>query len=530
MGSAADAGVSTVNGRSGAVVLDKTDVGLTSVDNTSDVNKPISTATQTALDLKADESSLATVATTGSYDDLLDKPTLSTDTISGDSATIDTGETGIFGENSIYMAGINPATPYVQVVAPDALTFWAYAGADGAGEWKNSLSIGGNAYGYPGIVIATEDATEKISLLARDGVRIGGTDGSRGAVLKTTNTTVSRDIEFPDAAGTIALEDYVDTGLAGKADTVHTHTASQVTDFSSAADARISAAAGVSVASLSGGKVPTSQLPAVSLVTVQTAASQAAMLALTTQEGDVVVRTDENKTYMHNSGSAGTMADFTLLNTPTDAVTSVNGQTGVVSLAKGDIGLGNVDNTADTAKPVSTAQQTALDLKADDSAVLHKSGTETITGAKTFNQNFLKVAGSTSGSTIINAAAVASGSVTIPAATDTLVGKQTTDTLTNKTMSGANNTFTNIPQSAVTNLTSDLTGVARKYVGTIGNGSSTAIAVTHGLGSQYVTAQVFDATSNDLVECDITLTSSTVTTFAFSVAPTTNQYRVVIVG
>jgi hypothetical protein len=33
-------------------------------------------------------------------------------------------------------------------------------------------------------------------------------------------------------------------------------------------------------------------------------------------------------------------------------------------LAKGDVGLGNVDNTADTAKPVSTAQQTALDLKA----------------------------------------------------------------------------------------------------------------------------------------------------------------------
>lgn len=34
-----------------------------------------------------------------------------------------------------------------------------------------------------------------------------------------------------------------------------------------------------------------------------------------------------------------------------------------LSLAKGDVGLGSVDNTADTAKPVSTAQQTALDLK-----------------------------------------------------------------------------------------------------------------------------------------------------------------------
>lgn len=34
------------------------------------------------------------------------------------------------------------------------------------------------------------------------------------------------------------------------------------------------------------------------------------------------------------------------------------------TLAKGDIGLGNVDNTSDANKPVSTAQQTALDLKA----------------------------------------------------------------------------------------------------------------------------------------------------------------------
>jgi hypothetical protein len=71
---------------------------------------------------------------------------------------------------------------------------------------------------------------------------------------------------------------------------------------------------------------------------------------------------------------------------------------------------------------------------------------------------------------------------------------------------------------------------ARKVTGTIGNGSLTSLAVTHGLGSQYVTAQLFDATSNAMVECDITLTSSTVTTFTFAVAPTTNQYRYVIVG
>lgn len=63
---------------------------------------------------------------------------------------------------------------------------------------------------------------------------------------------------------------------------------------------------------------------------------------------------------------------------------------------------------------------------------------ETITGAKTFgaagNVGKLIVAGSTSGSTIIDATAVASGTLTLPAATDTLVGKATTDTLTNKTL------------------------------------------------------------------------------------------------
>lgn len=46
-------GVNTVAGRAGDVILAKADVGLGNVDNTSDANKPISTATQTALNGKA---------------------------------------------------------------------------------------------------------------------------------------------------------------------------------------------------------------------------------------------------------------------------------------------------------------------------------------------------------------------------------------------------------------------------------------------------------------------------------------------
>jgi hypothetical protein len=48
-----------------------------------------------------------------------------------------------------------------------------------------------------------------------------------------------------------------------------------------------------------------------------------------------------------------------------NTVTSVAGRIGAVILTKSDVGLGNVDNTSDAAKPVSTAQQTALNSKAN---------------------------------------------------------------------------------------------------------------------------------------------------------------------
>ena len=48
--------VVSVAGRTGAVTLAKGDVGLSAVDNTSDVDKPVSTATATALAGKAPRS------------------------------------------------------------------------------------------------------------------------------------------------------------------------------------------------------------------------------------------------------------------------------------------------------------------------------------------------------------------------------------------------------------------------------------------------------------------------------------------
>ena len=74
-------------------------------------------------------------------------------------------------------------------------------------------------------------------------------------------------------------------------------------------------------------------------------------------------------------------------------------------------------------------------------------------------------------------------------------------------------------------------GATGKYASSIGNNSDTAIAVTHSLGSKDVTVQVYDNSSPySQVWPDIEHTSTTVVTLQFAVAPTTNQYRVVVIG
>ena len=55
--------VVSVNSKTGTVVINKADVGLSNVDNTSDLDKPISSLTQTALNLKADNLDLTTHTT-----------------------------------------------------------------------------------------------------------------------------------------------------------------------------------------------------------------------------------------------------------------------------------------------------------------------------------------------------------------------------------------------------------------------------------------------------------------------------------
>jgi hypothetical protein len=88
------------------------------------------------------------------------------------------------------------------------------------------------------------------------------------------------------------------------------------------------------IAELDGnGLVPTHHLPALAISETSVVNSQSAMLALTAQVGDVAVRTDVNKSFILTATPATTLANWQELLTPTDAVLSVDGSTGAVSLS-----------------------------------------------------------------------------------------------------------------------------------------------------------------------------------------------------
>lgn len=76
----------------------------------------------------------------------------------------------------------------------------------------------------------------------------------------------------------------------------------------------------------------------------------------------------------------------------------------------------------------------------------------------------------------------------------------------------------------------DTSVVARKYSALVGNNSSTSIAVTHSLNTQDVIAELRDASTQARVYCDIVNTDVNNITLTFAVAPTTNQYRVTVIG
>lgn len=230
--------------------------------------------------------------------------------------------------------------------------------------------------GGPGDPIAIADVTglpEALADKATDAEladEVGARQAGDAALDGRLDTAETKLVDI--AAG--ATANASDAQLRDRATHTGTQAIGTVGGLQAALDAKVASAekaAANGVATLGAdGKIPTSQLPALATVDTFVINSQAALLALDAQRGDQAVRTDLNKTFSLAAEPATTLANWIEHLTPTDMVLSVAGRTGAVSLTKADVGLGNVDNTADAAKPVSTAQQTALDGKQAASAVL----------------------------------------------------------------------------------------------------------------------------------------------------------------
>lgn len=111
-------------------------------------------------------------------------------------------------------------------------------------------------------------------------------------------------------------------------------------------------------ADLVGGLIPSAQIPAIAITEyLGSVASQAAMLALTGQKGDWALRSDLGTTWIITGNDPTQLADWTQLNYPTAPVTSVNGQTGAVSLSAANVGA---PSGSGTSTGTNTGDQTSI--------------------------------------------------------------------------------------------------------------------------------------------------------------------------
>lgn len=140
--------------------------------------------------------------------------------------------------------------------------------------------------------------------------------------------------------------------------TAHTHPKSEVDGLDTALAAK---------ADLDGsGRLPASQLPALAIVEfLGEVDGEAAMLTLSGERGDWCVRQDTGTQWVVVAEPSTSASSWREMVAPPSPVQSVAGRIGAVVLSKADVGLAQVDNTADADKPVSTATAAALEGKAD---------------------------------------------------------------------------------------------------------------------------------------------------------------------
>ncbi|HET8685110.1 MAG TPA: hypothetical protein VFM18_00435 [Methanosarcina sp.] len=255
--------VSSVSGKTGDVIVTKSDVGLGNVDNTSDANKPISTATQNALDLKASTA----VATTS-------------------------------------INGLLSATDKIKL---DTVALNATANSSDAFLLDRTNHTGSQAISTVTNLQSSLDAKES---LANKGVANGYAPLDINSKIPSANLpdTVTGSLNYQGVWNASTNTPTIPTGSSGNKGFYYKVAVSGNTNI------------------------------------------------------------DGNSTWNVGDWIVSNGSTWDRIQT-TDNVISVAGKIGIVTLTSSDVGLGNVDNTSDINKPISTAVQTALNGKASTAVV-----------------------------------------------------------------------------------------------------------------------------------------------------------------
>ena len=200
------------------------------------------------------------------------------------------------------------------------------------------------------------------------GVITTGTFGTAANTFCQGNDSRLSDARTP-TAHTHAISDVTNlqTTLDGKASSSHTHAISDVTNLQTTLDGKASSSHTHSAADITSGTFDVNRIPNLDAAKITSGTISADRLPsyvddvleyanqagfpVTGETGKIYIALDTNKTYRW-SGSA-------YVQITSGAVDSVAGKTGVVTLDKSDVGLGNVDNTADANKNVLTATKWA---------------------------------------------------------------------------------------------------------------------------------------------------------------------------
>ena len=326
----------------------KTQVGLGNVDNTSDLNKPISTATQNALDLKMPISTKYGAALSLTINSTTYVVTAQLKDQDGNN--LGTAQTIDLPLESVVVSGAyDSTTKEVVLTLQDGSTI-RFSVADLVSGLQTEIT----ANNMLNADLVDDSTSTNKFVTAGD---ITTWNGKQDALTAGTNITIS--------GNTISATDTTYTGSDGITLTGTNFTNSGVRSVATGStNGTISVntngtSADVAVKGLGSAAYTASSAYATS--------AQGALADTAVQPGDLSAETTARE-------NADTALQGQITSNKNAIDTHVADTTNPHNVTKAQVGLGNVDNTADADKPVSTAQQAALDGKQNISTANYQMG------------------------------------------------------------------------------------------------------------------------------------------------------------